>query len=256
LGSLTIVGTGIRTVGHLTIEAIATIQSADEVIHLVADPIAEAVIRRLRPGKETSLQGFYGEGKPRIDSYNEMIEFIMSRVRLGSRVCGAFYGHPGVFAYPPHESIRRARSEGFDARMLPGVSAEDCLFADLGVDTAVNGCQSYEATDFLMNARTIDSSSQLILWQVGALGDWTYRRSGYDQRALPLLVQKLLLTYPAEHEVVIYEAAMFPGCPPTIMRRALHLLGSVPISAACTLYLPPARVPTPDFHFAGQMRVG
>ena len=48
--------------------------------------------------------------------------------------------------------------------MLPGISSEDCLFADLGVDPGVSGCQSYEATDFLMNAPIIDSSTQLILW--------------------------------------------------------------------------------------------
>lgn len=252
-GSLTIVGTGIRTVGQLTIEAIAWIQRADELIHLVADPVAEEVIRRLKPGREKSLQGFYSEGKQRIDSYNEMIEFILSRVRRGANVCGAFYGHPGVFAYPPHESIRRARAEGFEARMLPGISAEDCLFADLCVDPAVNGCQSYEATDFLMNARVIDPSSQLVLWQAGALGDWTYRRRGYDLKALPLLVNKLLTFYPPSHEVVIYEAAMFIGCEPVINRVALYALAGAPITAACTLYLPPARAAAPDYRFAGQL---
>jgi len=31
--------------------------------------------------------------------------------------------------------------------MLPGISAEDCLVADLGIDPASSGCQSYEAND-------------------------------------------------------------------------------------------------------------
>jgi len=246
-GSLTVVGTGIRTVGQLTVEAIAQMQQADELIHLVADPVAEAVVKLFKPGREMSLQGFYGEGKQRIDSYNEMVEFIMSRVRAGIRVCGAFYGHPGVFAYPPHESIRRARAEGFTAQMLPGISAEDCLFADLGVDPAVNGCQSYEATDFLTNIRIIDSSSQLVLWQIGALADWTYRRAGYDLKAMPLLLEKLLTFYPREHEVVVYEAAMFPGCAPSIVRIRLGDLVTTPFNAACTLYLAPSRAPSPDY---------
>ena len=34
--------------------------------------------------------------------------------------------------------------------MLPGISAEDCLLADLGVDSAHNGLQSLEATDLLI----------------------------------------------------------------------------------------------------------
>jgi uncharacterized protein YabN with tetrapyrrole methylase and pyrophosphatase domain len=252
-GSLTVVGTGIRTVGQLTTEAIACMQGADELIHLVGDPVAEAVIRRLAPGREISLNGFYAEGKQRIESYNEMVEFILSRVRHGANVCAAFYGHPGVFAHPSHESIRRARAEGFSARMLPGISAEDCLIADLGIDPAVNGCQSYEATDFLMNERNIDPSSQLILWQAGALGDWTYHRNAYDLKALPLLVDKLLTLYPPDHEVVIYEGAIFPNCASVINPVPLSDLASEHLSAATTLYLAPAKPTALDSRYAPEL---
>ena len=248
-GTLVIVGTGIRTVGQLTIEAISWLQRADEVIHLVADPIAEETIKRLNPN-QVSLQGYYGEGKPRIDSYNEMIEFILSRVRTGAVVCGAFYGHPGVFAYPPHELIRRARAEGHTAFMLPAVSSDDCLFADLGVDPALGGCQSYEATDFLINTHPLDTSSQLVLWQVGALCDWTYRRGGYNLRALPLLVQKLSESYPPTHSVVLYEAPIFIGFPPSIVPTPLSALASAPITAGSTLYIPPVAPAAPDYRFA------
>jgi len=51
-GALVIVGTGIRTVGQLTMEALAWMERADEIIHLVADPVAEALIAGLKPGKE------------------------------------------------------------------------------------------------------------------------------------------------------------------------------------------------------------
>lgn len=251
-GSLTVIGTGIRTVGQLTTEAIACMQQADELIHLVADPIAEEVIKRLAPGREVSLHGFYGEGKQRLDSYNEMVEFILSRAR-SVHVCAAFYGHPGVFAFPSHESIRRARAEGISARMLPGISAEDCLIADLGIDPAVNGCQSYEATDFLMNARLVDPSSQLILWQAGALGDWTYQAKGYDLKALPLLVEKLLTLYPPDHEVVVYEGAIFPGCASMINPVRLTELARTHLSPASTLYLAPARSATLDDRYAAQL---
>lgn len=250
-GTLVIVGTGIRTVGQLTTEAIAWMQRADEVIHLVADPIAEDAIKTLNPNN-VSLQGYYGEGKSRLDSYNEMIDYILGRVRTGRLICGAFYGHPGVFAYPPHESIRRARAEGHTAFMLPGVSAQDCLFADLGVDPAIGGCQSYEATDFLINVHPIDPSSQLILWQVGALCNWTYQRSGYNLRALPLLAQKLATHYPISHPVVVYEAAILPGCAPMVSQVPLYAMPSTPITAGCTLYIPAAQQAASDFGFAAQ----
>jgi uncharacterized protein YabN with tetrapyrrole methylase and pyrophosphatase domain len=245
-GSLVVVGTGIRTVGQLTLEAIAWMRAADSLLYGVGDPIAEAVAKRLNPRGATSLTVYYEEGQQRIYAYNAMVAHILRCVRAGDTTVAAFYGHPGVFAYPSHESIRRARSEGFPARMLPGVSSEDCLFADLGVDPAVGGCQSYEATDFLLSGPRIDPSSQLILWQIGTLGDWTYQSQKYDTRSMPLLVQRLAQFYPVSHPVTVYEAAVWPGTEPMIAHIPLYSLPEFPITAAMTLYIPPARTRIPD----------
>ena len=215
-GSLIVVGTSIRTVGQLTTEAIAWMREADSLLYVVGDPVGEAAIKELNPAGAVSLAGYYKEGIPRIHAYNAMIEHILGCVHAGNLTVGAFHGHPGVFAYPSHESIRRLRSEGYRARMLPGISAEDCLFADLGVDPAVGGCQSYEATDFLLNGPVIDPSSQLVLWQIGTLRDATYQRVAYDTRAMPLLVQRLSQFYPLSHPITIYEAAVLPGTEPII----------------------------------------
>ncbi len=257
-GSLVVIGTGIRTVGQLTVESLAWISIADAVFYLVADPIAEGVIRELNP-EATSLRGHYGEGVPRSQSYEAMVEQIMGSVRAGKRTVAAFYGHPGVFAFPSHESVRRARREGYLGIMLPGVSAEDCLFADLGVDPSLNGCQSYEATDFLLHDRVIDVASQLILWQVGVVGDWTYRGAGYDLKAFPMLVARLQAFYGYWHEVTLYEAALFPGVSPTITPIALgHLtpeLAAQLVNAGTTMYVPPIRAPVANQAIAATMNI-
>jgi len=247
-GSLVIIGTGIRTVGQLTIEAIAWMETADTLLYVVGDPVAEAVIHRLNPEGAKSMSSYYEEGQHRIHAYNAMVEHILRCVRSGDITVGAFYGHPGVFAYPSHESIRRARAEGYQAKMLPGISAADCLYADLGVDPAVGGCQSYEATDFLLNGPIIDPSSQLILWQIGTLGDWTYQSRKYDTKAMPLLVQRLAQFHPLSHPVTVYEAAIFPNIEPMIKQIPLYTLGDFPITAAMTLYIPPSRTRTQDPH--------
>lgn len=252
---LIIIGTGIRTVGQMTVEAIAWMERAEKLYYVIADPVAEEVIHRLNPDGAESLATLYAEGKPRIETYNQMVEVILESVRAGKLTVGAFYGHPGVFAYPPHESIRRARQEGYRARMLPGISAEDCLFADLGVDPARDGCQSYEASDFMMNGRIIDTSSQVILWQIGVIGDWTFRRYQYDLSAMPLLMERLYSYYPPTHEVTIYEAATLPGCEPLIKRVPLYTLPYAGVTAASTLYIPPARPATPDPAIYSRMRL-
>jgi precorrin-6B methylase 1 len=252
-GSLIVVGTGIRTVGQLTMEAVAWIRQSDKVFHVVGDPVALAMIDALAGARAESLSGLYADGQPRMHTYLAMVERVLASVRAGAATCFAAYGHPGVFAFPTHESIRRARAEGFPARMLPGISAEDCLFADLGVDPGTIGCQSYEATDFLVNARIIDPSSNLVLWQIGVLGDANFRAGGYDRSALPLLVERLLRFYPAGHPVYLYEAAVLPGCEPVILPVPVAGLAAAPMTPGFTAYIPPARPTRTDAALAQRL---
>lgn len=48
-----------------------------------------------------------------------------------------------------------AQNEGLSAVMLPGVSAEDCFFANLLVDPSHPDCQILEATDLLLRERPV-----------------------------------------------------------------------------------------------------
>ena len=150
-GSLTVVGTGIRMGVHLTPEAQAAIDAADELLHLAADPLTEQWLLGLHP-RSTSMRSEYNIGESREAIYERIVERMLAPVRAGRRVAAAFYGHPGVYVRPTHEAIRRALDEGHEARMLPAVSAEDCLYADLNIDPATTGCASYDATDFLLRA--------------------------------------------------------------------------------------------------------
>jgi uncharacterized protein YabN with tetrapyrrole methylase and pyrophosphatase domain len=115
------------------------------------------------------------------------IKVMLKDVRAGHDVLGIFYGHPGVFVSPTHRAIAIAREEGYKARMLPGISAEDCLFADLGIDPAINGCVTHEATELLMRDRALNPSVHNIIWQVGGVGVTTmvFDVSPYHLRGLP-----------------------------------------------------------------------
>uniref|UniRef100_A0A0W0FD80 Tetrapyrrole methylase domain-containing protein n=1 Tax=Moniliophthora roreri TaxID=221103 RepID=A0A0W0FD80_MONRR len=91
-------------------------------------------------------------------------------VRKGYNVLGVFYGHPGVFVNSSHRAIALAREEGFKAKMLAGVSAEDCLFADLEFDPAILGCMTCEASECLTRDRPFNPFIHNIIWQVGSIG--------------------------------------------------------------------------------------
>lgn len=240
LGSLTIVGTGYQVAGQVSAQAIASIRHADEVWHLVGDPPTRQWLESLNPNAR-SLYDAYEVGAPRRAAYRKMVERLLAPARMGAQVCGAFYGHPGVFVLPSHTAVAQARAEGIEAQMLPAISAEDCLFADLEVDPARDGCQSHEATNFLIYRLRHDPRAALILWQIGAIGVATFENEDlWSRQGLRVLAETLQETYPGTHEVVIYEAATLPLCSPRTEHLPLADLAAADVTTASTLYVPPA----------------
>ena len=237
-GSLTVVGTGIAFGVHLTPQARAAVERADDVYYLLAEPAGEAWFKNVNPSSH-SLRRHYAVGRARAETYELMVEEIVAAVRQGRNVCAAFYGHPGVFASPSHEAVRRARAEGFTATMLPAISAEDCLFADLGVDPGEHGCQSFEATDFLLRRRGFDPSVPLILWQIALIGV-TDAPVAPAAAAFGVLVDHLLESYEESHEVVVYEASPYPVGAANIRHFTLGDVRGAELGGMSTLYVPPA----------------
>ena len=237
-GSLTVVGTGIRCVSQITFEARTAIEQAEKVLTVALDPLMERWLTQLNPSTE-SLHSLYRLGVERSLIYDELTERVLQAVRSGKRVCFAVYGHPGVLVYSSHRAIQQARREGFPARMLPGISAEDCLFADLGFDLATTGCQSFEANDFLLYRRVFDPRSALILWQFTLIGESTYTQEVPNVRGLRVLTDYLRRYYPAQHPVYSYEAAQYPLSEPVIEQFPLERLPQTQVPAVSTLFIPP-----------------
>jgi uncharacterized protein YabN with tetrapyrrole methylase and pyrophosphatase domain len=224
----------------VTLEALAAMEGAQKLLYLVADPLTEAWIRDRNPTAE-SLGDYYAEGKRRDVTYREIVQRILSDVRKGLEVTAAFYGHPAVFADPTHAAIKLARREGYRAVMLPAISAEDCLFTDLGLDPGHRGCQSYEATDFLNREPRFDPRCPLILWQVSVIGEDSIADSA-NQAGLQELADVLERHYPSRHEVVVYLASWYPVCHPVIRRLPLKRLPKADVPMMATLLVPPRRM--------------
>jgi uncharacterized protein YabN with tetrapyrrole methylase and pyrophosphatase domain len=251
-GSLTVVGTGIR-LSQLSLEARISIESADKVLYSVADVVTESAIKKLNSTAE-SLQPFYGPDKHCLVTYEEMVERILLFVRKGLDVCAVFYGHPGIFVYSSHEAIRIARQEGFRATMLPAPSSEDCLFADLGIDPAEHGCQSFEATDFLIRRRKFDTRSPLILWQIAHVGNWKPEKMECSA-GIKILVDTLKEHYGARHPAILYQAAQYSSCDPIIQRVPLGRIQQASITSVTTLFIPPKSLAKPDYEMVDRLGI-
>lgn len=236
-GGLVVVGSGIEFGRHASERCLSEIRAA-QTVFCVVDPVALAMIRSLRPDA-IDLGVHYAEGKDRRETYREIDNAIMAAVRSGQRVCAVFYGHPGVFADVPHRVIRKARAEGYAARMEPGISAEACLYADLGIDPGQRGVQSMEATQLLAHDRALDPESLVLLWQVALSGDLECKRLHADPVGLQALADRLRRWYADDHEVILYEAAQLPIQQPRADRLPLRDLPKARCELCTTLVIPP-----------------
>ena len=242
-GSLTIVGAGIKPGRHLTQEARVHIERADKVLYLLAEPPTSDWIEGMNPSAE-SLAPLYEPGRPHAEVYEALVTAMLDRVRRGEHVCVVTYGNPAVFDQSSHETVRRAREEGFTAKILPGISALDCLFVDLGIDPGQDGFQCFEASEFLRLGKVPDPTVPLVLWQISVIGE-TVTTGTVNWDGLTTLATALAQRYGPDHEVVVYEANPFPIGQPLIERCAVRDLASASVTGMSTLYVPPAVVAEP-----------
>ncbi|MEC8418445.1 MAG: SAM-dependent methyltransferase [Pseudomonadota bacterium] len=238
VGSLVCVGTGMMVGAHMSPLCQSHIEQADIVFVCVAEHYMEAWIMSLNVNA-VNLQPLYNEGKDRRHTYQQMCDAMLEQVKQGKKVVGAFYGHPGVFAKVPHQAVIEARNIGFEAYILPGISAEACLYADLNIDPGKFGCQHYEANQFLRYKRVIDTSGYLVLWQVGVAGDFSTAVFTSTKKQRSRLTEKLLQHYNANHTVIIYEAATLPIESFRASKVTLATLHEQEIHQHSTLVVPP-----------------
>lgn len=237
-GELVVVGCGIQLGRHITERAVSEILAADTVF-VLADALAFDWIAFRRPDA-VDLTGYYDDRTDRRETYRAMKASIIEAVSAGERVCTVFYGHPGVFAQVPHEAIAQLRAAGLPARMEPGISAEACLYADLGLDPGERGVQSIEATRFLAYKHSLDPTALVLLWQVALAGNLDCVGFEPDPKRLQLLVDKLSHWYRPDTPVILYEAAQLPIEDFRAERMTLADLPSARYKEYTTLVIPPA----------------
>jgi precorrin-3B methylase len=238
---------------HITPLARSHIEKADVVFTVMADGVMELWLTKMHPDVR-SLQSYYHEGKSRLQSYREMVDVMLAEVRAGKRVCAALYGHPGVFAWPAHRAVALARSEGYPAWMEPGISAADCLYADLGIDPGKCGCQHFEASQFMLYRRRVDTAAYLVLWQIGVAGDLSLARFATGAAHRRVLLEVLSRHYDPRHEVILYEAVTLAIARPQIVRLPLSALPEAQCNMRSTLVIPPASALEPDEQVRARLR--
>ena len=111
---------------------------------------------------------------------------------------------------------------GIVADILPGISHEDSLFSDLGIDPYYyGGCQTLGATDFLLFNRQLITDSHVVMRHIGSIGEQGFTTRGVAPNNLSVLINQLQKVYGPDYSVVHYYPSQYPTCKPFIDRRPL-----------------------------------
>jgi 2-hydroxy-3-keto-5-methylthiopentenyl-1-phosphate phosphatase len=81
----------------------------------------------------------------------------------------------------------------------------------------------------------------LILWQVGVIGRLDHSENHDNKKGMAVLLNHLFRYYNANHEVILYSAAIYPTFEPQITKLPLEELATIAVSRTTTLYIPPLR---------------
>lgn len=234
---LALVGSGIKTISHLTEEAKGYITSCDSVLYLVNEPLLEGYIKKLAKTSR-SLEPAYVRQTDRKSGYGNIAQEIIDELNRVCSVCVVIYGHPCVFATP---GLLAISSLNVDVKTVicPGISALDCLFADLRFDPANGGTQTFDATEYLLYDKIIDTSAHIVIYQIGMVGNLGLPTNKVNLDAICFVKNKLLALYDKNKTAIIYESALYPGTTPKIFEFELSELEKQDLSPISTLYIPP-----------------
>lgn len=234
MNKLVVIGTGIKSISHITQEALKILREAEKVLYLVNEPYLGKWIAKHSKKSET-LESLYFSFNKRLDAYLAISEYIIQEYKKYSVLCVAFYGHPTLFVNSGLWAAKKIIRAGGEVVILPAISTLDCLFSELQFDPGDVGCYFLDATDFLLRKKKFDVRSHLILFQVGILSS-----EGYELSSKIYLLKKYLLKhYPEDHQICLYESSQYPAIRSRIEFMSLNCLSDANISSLTSLYIPP-----------------
>lgn len=236
---LIIVGSGIKSISHLTIEAQGYIKGANKVLYLLNEPVFEKWLTKEAKNIE-SLSNIYFKYNDRLISYQKISDKIVLELEKYKTVVVLIYGHPCFYAMPgllAGSSLSDKANIQFD--IIPGISSLDCLYADLEIDPGSGGACVFDATEFLLKEKVFDPTSHLILLQIAMIGNSGLPTNSINISILQDLLDYLMIYYGEEHLAICYEASLYPGMKPKIKKFPISILSEQDFTTVSTLYIPP-----------------
>jgi uncharacterized protein YabN with tetrapyrrole methylase and pyrophosphatase domain len=211
LSKITIIGAGVLSPNHLTLEADRAMRGSSIIYYLLdSNPKMAAYLAKLGP-ELVDLADIYKEGTFDQDVYERIAEIVIVATKSHPHVCFLVPGHPLVYVTPSSLILDHARRLGIKVTVLPGISALDTMILQLRLEIGRRGLQVFESNRFVYFSFKPDTRIPLFLLQPGAIGTGfiTAKRKNRARR-FEILRDSLLRYYPPQHRCLLLVSKFDP----------------------------------------------
>jgi hypothetical protein len=199
-GSIHVLGSGIRSVGQITLESNYLLHQMDKVFHCEhGGNLCEYIAST--GAIEIPLSHLCSDFKSRANAYQEICDTIVASAADGLKCAYLAPGNP-IFLNTVVLKLKDATSRlGIPFFVYAGVSSIDTLLTDLSLPIEMTGLQCFEATHFVRMRPAIDKRVPLFLFQPGLVDALDVRHGvGPNEEGIKRL-QSILLTLYSEEQV-------------------------------------------------------
>ncbi len=225
-GAVHVVGLGIRTISHLTLEANHVLQSVGKIFHGEYDPAVSDYIASLG-GAEVKLNHLYEDGRLRVDAYQDICSAVIGSASQGETCAYLAPGNPVLLNSIVFRIREVATKQSIPLFVYAGVSCIDTFMLDLFLPLELTGMQCYESTHFVHLKPSIDVRVPLILFQPGVVEAYEVRHStGSYVPGVETLQACLLSYYPQDTRWLLVRSPMRAGEQATIVGGKLSELAA------------------------------
>jgi len=236
--SLYLLGSGITSPIHMTVETRQALQICKKVFVLHADATVIRHIEALGP-EVVDVADMYDGLTTRRDAYNAIADRVIREAALTPPVAFLVHGHPLFLVSASEYMVSLAEQESIETRILPGISSFDTLMCDLRIDFGY-GLQMFDTTTMLMSGWVPNPAVPMLLFQLATTLEPRITRGERTGEALAPIVDLLAPLYGDEHEVTLIQSASGLLDVSQLLRIPLAALRTdeIDLTRRPTLYVP------------------
>lgn len=168
---LAVVGSGIKKLHQMSLEAWWLLQDSEVVISNLNDTVAIEYLADNLDAELIDFSNIYDSenNETRYSTYHDMILCPLEKAKeTDGLVTYLSVGHPNIWAWTPYAVKHLGENEwGLNVELLPGISAVDSIYSDLGIDPAQGGVVQYNFTKALQERLELSPRLSFIGWLFG-----------------------------------------------------------------------------------------